>query len=370
MASSQADANKGATKSYSWFQSHIAWFHPSTEGKAAWDMSWDKCSDDPKWRANKNRELQLPGNGAAMFTLSDTLGCADLAAALAAPDAATKWVAPKWLDMHQRFTKDVACGFSAADGTLASERCKLTCNTACERAAKKAHPKMLLEKKQLESLWGHGRRFVPARCYVMGAKAKVGSLGAKCMGEFTLVSPMAFHVHGGTGRKSNDRTALYKQFKSKEVITEEVAYLKTIGANQMSAYQNEAIIMEKSRSGKAPTPAFRSKTKRTIQAKVQKMLAAAKAQFSNTQYMYRDEQAGTWNVASKNAASGAWEPCMKVQSNATSPDEISGQWYVSIGSKLTPQPLAVEVGCSPGTEPLFGDKKELSLYSMLVNGDW
>jgi hypothetical protein len=326
----------------------------------------DKCSDDPKWRANANKELQLPGNGADMFTLGDTLGCADIAAALEEPDAETKWVVPKWLAMGQRFTRDVACGYSAADGQLALEKCRLTCSSDCRRNELQNRPKLVFEEELLEAMWGHKQRFVPARCYVMGAK--VGRLGARCMGRFTLMSPMAFHAHGGT-RLSDDFTPLYKQIKSKKATATEDTYLETIGSSQLSADEIESnMVQVASRLGKPLTPALRSKLKNAMAAKVHKMIGLATSEFNTTQYMYHDKQRGTWTIANKDAKSGAWVPCMKVQSNATSPDDINGQWYVAPphGSKPDPKPLAVEVECSPGTEPLFDNKKELTLYNLLM----
>jgi hypothetical protein len=176
------------------------------------------------------------------------------------------------------------------------------------------------------------------------------------------------HARGGNDT-SDDFTPLYKQSKSKKATATEDTYLKTIGAAQLSAYEAEPnMVQVASRLGKPLTPALRTKIKHAMAAKVHKMLGLATSEFNTTQYMYHDKQRGTWTIANKDAKSGVWVPCMKVQSNATSPDDINGQWYVAPphGSKLDPKPLAVEVECSPGTEPVFDNKKELTMYNDLL----
>ena len=130
-------------------QTGSTWFNPATENHRAWDLDLDKCHDDPKWCANPNKELQLPGNGASMFTL-DTPNCADLAKALSDPDAATKFVTPKWLSMGQKFTRDVACGYSDEKGKMALERCQLTYSSNCRQNKLQNHPNWFSKRKCLK----------------------------------------------------------------------------------------------------------------------------------------------------------------------------------------------------------------------------
>jgi hypothetical protein len=57
-----------------------------------------------------------------------------------------------------------------------------------------------------------------------------------------------------------------------------------------------------------------------------------------------------------------------VLSNASSPDQIKGSWYVAApGGKSPASKVAVTIDCSPGTEPVFETQKELSLYNSLRN---